>query len=151
MNKKITLGISMLLVLAIAVWIITPFILQSKNLISRNNFDYSYKQAAIIDYDNLDNSLHIDNGESGKVDKLIRIIDRLSIKKTIKPKDFSNYSLSFIATFKEDGNSTYTKEVFSIRFYKDKVIGFKRKPQEKEIYFKIKSEEFDIKKVIEEL
>lgn len=141
----------MLLVLAIAVWIITPFILQSKNLISRNNFDYSYKQAAIIDYDNLDNSLHIDNGESGKVDKLIRIIDRLSIKKTIKPKDFSNYSLSFIATFKEDGNSTYTKEVFSIRFYKDKVIGFKRKPQEKEIYFKIKSEEFDIKKVIEEL
>lgn len=141
----------MLLVLAIAVWILIPFILQSKNLISRNNFDYSYKQAAIIDYDNLDNSLHIDNGESGKVDKLISIIDRLSIKKTIKPKDFSNYSLSFIATFKEDGNSTYTKEVFSIRFYKDKVIGFKRKPQEKEIYYKFKSEEFDIKKVIEEL
>jgi len=150
MNKKIIWGISTFFILAIIVWIAIPFGFQSNNLISRNNFEYSYKKAMVRDLDNLENSI-IDNTEAGKVDKLISVIDELSLKKTWKPNDWSNYSLSFTATYKEGETSTYTKEVFFISFYKDKVIGFKRKPQEKETYYKIQNEEFDIKKVIEEL
>lgn len=41
--------------------------------------------------------------------------------------------------------------MFEISFYKNNVIGFKRKPQYKEIYYKIQNEDFDITKIIKDL
>jgi hypothetical protein len=150
-KKKILWGTVIFILLAMIVWIAVPYLFSSKNVISRNNYDYTYRQAKVLNLDNLENSISIDNAESGKVDKLISIINDLSLKKTMKPNDKANYNISFIATYKGGESSTFTQEVFSIRFYKDKVIGFQRKPQYKETYYKIQNEEFDIKKVIGKL
>jgi hypothetical protein len=150
-KKKIIWGIVIFSFLAIILWIMIPYLFPSKNLISKHNYDYIYRQAKVLDFNSLEDSIRIDNTESGKVNKLISIIDELSLKKTRTPNDVSSYFLSFIATYKEGELNTYTQEVFSITFYKDKVIGFIRKPQYKETYYKIQNEEFDIKKVIEEL
>lgn len=150
-KKKILWGIVIFILFAIIVWIVLPYVIASKNLISRNNYDYIYKQAKVLDLDNLENSISIDNAKAYKVDKLISTIDDLSLKKTRKPSDGSNYGISFVATYKEGKSSTYTQEVLFIRFYKDNVIGFQKKPHYKETYYKIQDKEFDIKKVIKEL
>ncbi|WP_346935717.1 hypothetical protein [Clostridium sp.] len=150
-KKKIILGIVISIVIAIIVWIDIPYLFPSKNLISKNNYDYTYRQVNIEDFDSVDSSTWIDNTEDGKVDKLISIIDDLSFKKAKIPKDQSEYSLNFIGTYKEDEYNTYAKEVFSIRFYEDNVIGFQEKPESIGKYYKIQDKEFDIKKIIEEL
>jgi len=149
-KKKIFWGIGIFIFLAIVVSITMPYLFSSKNLISKNDYDYMYKQVHVVDFDNLLNPIDIDNTETGKVDKLISVIDGLALKKAMKPNDFSNYGLSFIATYRENETSIYTKEVFYISFYKDNVIGFKKKPKYTETYYKIQNKEFDIKKVIEE-
>lgn len=150
-KKKILWGIVIFSLLAIIVWNAVPYLFSSKNLISRNNYDYSYRQAKLLDLDNSKNSICIDNAKSGKVDKLIRVVDGLSLKKAMKPSDEFNYTLCFVATYKKGKLSTYTEEVFSIRFYKNNVIAFQTDPQYKERYYKIQNKEFDIKKIIKEL
>lgn len=150
-KKKIILGIVISIVIAIIVWIDIPYLFPSKNLISKNNYDYTYRQVRVLDLDSLDSSTRIDNTEDGKVDKLISIIDDLSFKKARRPKDWSEYSLNFIGIYKDDEYNTYAKEVFSIRFYEDNVIGFREKPEYKEKYYKIQDKKFDIKKIIREL
>jgi hypothetical protein len=75
----------------------------------------------------------------------------LSFEKTRRPKGWPTYELTFIATYKGDEKITYTEKVFSIKFYEDNVIGFQKKLQYKEKYYKIQNKEFDIKKIIEEL
>jgi len=150
-KKKIIWGIVIFLIFAIIVWIDIPYVFPSKNLISKKNYDYTYRQVKIEDFDSIDFSAWIDNTEDGKVDKLISIIDDLSFKKTRIPKDQSEYSLNFIGTYKEDEYITYAKEVFSIRFYEDNVIGFQEKPESIGKYYKIQDKEFDIKKIIDEL
>ncbi|MBU3145407.1 hypothetical protein [Clostridium sp. CF012] len=148
-KKKIFWGIGIFIFTAIIVSITMPYLFNSKNLISKNNYDYMYKQVHVVDFDNLLNPIRIDNAESGKVDKLISEINGLSLKKTMRPSGSSNYGLSFIATYNENETSTYTKEVFYISFYKDNMIGFTRNPNYRETYYKIQNEEFDIKKNIE--
>lgn len=69
----------------------------------------------------------------------------------MRPNDWPTYDFTFIATYKGDEKSTYTEKVFSIKFYEDNVIGFQKKLQHKEKYYKIPNKEFDIKKIIEEL
>jgi len=150
-KKKIILGVVIFIVLAIIVWIDIPYLFPSKNLISKNNYDYTYIQVRVLDLDSLDYSTRIDNTEDGNVDKLISIIDDLSFKKARRPKDWSEYSLNFIGTYKEDEYITYTTDVFFISFYEDNVIGFREKPVCKEKYYKIQDKGFDIKKIIEEL
>ena len=150
-KKKIIWGVVIVFVLAIIVWIDIQYLFPSKNFISKNNYDYTYRQVRVQDLDSSDYSTRIDNTEDGKVDKLISIIDDLSFKKARRPKDWSDYSLNFIGTYKEDEYITYTKEVFFISFYEDNVIGFREKPEYKEKYYKIQDKEFDIRKIIEEL
>lgn len=152
MSKKRTFcGIGIFIFIAIIVSITMPYLFNSKNLISKNNYDYMYKQVYVVNFDNLLNPIYIDNDKTNKVNKLISVIDGLDLKKAMQPNDFSNYGLSFIATYKENETSTYTKEVFYISFYKDNVIGFKNNSKYKETYYKVQNEKFDIKKAIEEL
>lgn len=77
-KKKIIWGTVISIVLAIIVWIEIPYLFPSKNLISKNNYDYTYRQARVLDLDSVDNSICIDNTEAGEVDRLISIIDDLS-------------------------------------------------------------------------
>ncbi|HAR87224.1 MAG TPA: hypothetical protein DCR69_16005, partial [Clostridium sp.] len=94
-KKKIIWGIVIFIFFAIIVWIDIPYIFPTNNLISKNNYDYTYKQVHAYDYtyrqedeidsDLLDNSTWIDNTENGKVDKLVSIIDELSYKKARRP------------------------------------------------------------------
>jgi len=150
-KKKIIWGIVIFIIFAIIVWIDIPYLFPSKSLISKKNYDYTYRQVRVQDLDSLDYSTRIDNTEDGKVDKLISIIDDLSFKKARRPKDWSEYSLNFIGSYKEDEYTTYTKDVFSITFYDDNVIGFREQEQYKVKYYKIQDKEFDIKKILEEL
>ncbi|GAA0765453.1 hypothetical protein GCM10008908_02040 [Clostridium subterminale] len=150
-KKKIIWGIVIFIIFAIIVWIDIPYVFPSNNLISKKNYNYTYKQVNAIDLDLLDNSIWIDNTKDGEVDKLISIIDELSYKKARSPKGWSKYSLNFMASYKEDEYTTYTKDVFSITFYDDNVIGFREQEQYKEKYYKIQDKKFDIKKIMEEL
>lgn len=147
MNKKKKLWYLVILtILAMVVWLGVPYIFTSTNLISKNSHNYTYEEARIVDFENIEGYARIKNDE-GKVDKLLKDIDELSIKKVSKPKEWSTYGISYVATYKKEEGSTYTEEVFFIRFYKDNVIGFKKGPK-KEIYYKIQGEEFNIKEVI---
>ncbi len=160
-KKKIIWGIVIFIFFAIIVWIDIPYIFPENNLISKNNYDYAYKQVNAydssytqeneIDSDLIDYSTWIDNTENGKVDKLVSIIDELSYKKARRPKDSSKYSLEFVASYDEDEYTTYTEGVFYITFYDDNVIGFQEQDQHKEKYYKIQDKDFDIKKIMEEL
>ena len=160
-KRKIILGIVIFLIFAIIVWIDIPYVFPKNNLMSKTNYDYTYKQVRAFDYtymleneidsDLLDNSTWIVNTENGKVDKLVSIIDKLSYKKARRPKDWSKFSLNFMASYDEDEYTTYTKDVFSITFYGDNVIGFREQDQHKEKYYKIQDKDFDIRKVMEEL
>ncbi len=160
-KKKIIWGIVIFIFFAIIVWIDIPYIFPTNNLISKNNYDYTYKQVNAYDYtyrqedeidsDLLYNSTWIDNTEDDKVNKLVSIIDELSYKKARRPKDWSKFSLNFMASYDEDEYTTYTKDVFSITFYDDNVIGFREQDQHKEKYYKIQDKDFDIRKVMEEL
>lgn len=150
-KKRAFYGIGIFIFIAIIVSITMPYLFNSKNLISKNNYDYMYKQVYVVDFDNLLNPIYIDNNKTTKVNKLISVIDGLDLKKAMKPNNSYNYGLSFIATYKENETSTYTKEVFYISFYKDNVIGFKNNSKYKEAYYKVQNEKFDIKKAIEEL
>jgi len=150
-KKKIIWGIVIVIIFSIIVWIDIPYVFPSKNLISKKNYDYTYKQVSAIDLDFIDDSIWIYNTKDGEVDKLISIIDELSYKKARRPRGWSNYSLNFMASYKEDKYTTYTKDVFSITFYDDNVIGFREEVQYKEKYYKIQDKEFDIKKIIGEL
>ncbi|WP_346868483.1 hypothetical protein [Clostridium sp. UBA1353] len=160
-KKKIIWGILILIFFAIIVWIDIPYIFPTNNLISKNNYDYTYKQVNACDYtyrqedeidsDLLDNFIRIDNTKDGEVDKLVSIIDELSYKKARRPKESSKYNLNFMASYDEDEYTTYTKDVFSITFYDDNVIGFQEQDQYKEKYYKIQDKDFDIRKVMEEL
>uniref|UniRef100_UPI003217219C hypothetical protein n=1 Tax=Clostridium sp. UBA1353 TaxID=1946347 RepID=UPI003217219C len=146
---------------AIIVWIDIPYIFPTNNLISKNNYDYTYKQVNACDYtyrqedeidsDLLDNFIRIDNTKDGEVDKLVSIIDELSYKKARRPKESSKYNLNFMASYDEDEYTTYTKDVFSITFYDDNVIGFQEQDQYKEKYYKIQDKDFDIWKIMTEL
>lgn len=80
-KKKIIWGSVISIVLAIIIWIGIPYLFPSKNLISKNNYEYTYRQARVIDLNSIDDSICIDNIEAGEVDKLISIIDDLSLKK----------------------------------------------------------------------
>lgn len=131
--------------------IVFPYIFSSNNLISKNNYNCEYVEATLYYSYNERNSTIIKNNESAKVDKLIKVIDELSIKKTTKPKERTYSCISFVTTYKGDDNIIYTQDMFEISFYKNNVIGFKRKPQYKERYYKIQNEDFDITKVIKEL
>jgi len=160
-KKKIIWGIVILIFFATIVWIDIPYIFPTKNLMSKTNYDYTYKQVRAFDYtyilenetdsDLLDNFTWIDNTKDGEVDKLVRIIDELSYKKARRPKESSKYNLNFMASYDEDEYTTYTKDVFSITFYDDNVIGFQEQDQYKEKYYKILDKDFDIKKIMEEL
>ncbi len=160
-KKKIIWGIVIFIFFAIIVWIDIPYIFPKNNLISKNNYDYAYKQVNAydssytqeneIDSDLIDYSTWIDNTENGKVDKLVSIIDELSYKKATRPKDSSKFRLNFMASYDEDEYTTYIKDVFSITFYDDKVIGFREQDQYWEKYYKIQNKDFDIKKVMKEL
>jgi len=160
-KKKIIWGIVIFIFFAIIVWIDVPYIFPKNNLISKNNYDYTYKQVNACDYiytqedeidsDLLDNFTWIENTKDGEVDKLVRIIDELSYKKARRPKELSKYNLNFMASYDEDEYTTYTKDVFSITFYDDNVIGFQEQDQHKEKYYKIQDKDFDIRKVMEEL
>lgn len=145
-KKKIIWYVVMLVILTVAILIGIPYIFTTTNLISKNSHNYTYEEAKIIDLEDIEESVSIKNDE-GKVDKLLKDIDELSIKKVKEPKEWSTYGISFVATYKKEEGSTYTEEVFFIRFYKDNVIGFKKAPK-KEVYYKIQDEEFNIKEVI---
>ena len=56
-----------------------------------------------------------------------------------------------MASYDEDEYTTYTKDVFSITFYDDNVIGFREQDQYWEKYYKIQDKDFDIRKIMEEL
>lgn len=148
-KKKILWYLVMLIILAVVVWFGVPYIFTSTNLISKNSDNYTYEEANIVELENIEEYARIKNDE-GKVDKLLKDIDELSIKKVNKPKEWSTYGISFVATYKKEEGSTYTEEVFFIRFYKDNVIGFKKGPK-KEIYYKIQGKEFNIKEIINSL
>jgi len=160
-KKKIIWGIVILIFFATIVWIDIPYIFPTKNLMSKTNYDYTYKQVRAFDYtyilenetdsDLLDNFTWIDNTKDGEVDKLVSIIDELSCKKARRPKDSSKYSLEFVASYDEDEYATYTEGVFYITFYGDNIIGFQEQGQYKEKYYKILDKDFDIKKIMEEL
>jgi len=160
-KRKIILGIVIFLIFAIIVWIDIPYVFPKNNLMSKTNYDYTYKQVRAFDYtymleneidsDLLDNFTWIDNNKDGEVDKLVSIIDELSYKKARRPKDSSKYSLEFVASYDEDEYTTYTEGVFYITFYDDNVIGFQEQDQHKEKYYKIQDKDFDIKKIMEEL
>ncbi len=160
-KKKIIWGIVIFIFFAIIVWIDIPYIFPTNNLISKNNYDYTYKQVNAydssytqeneIDSDLIDYSTWIDNTENGKVDKLVSIIDELSYKKARRPKDSSKFRLNFMASYDEDDYITYIKDVFSITFYDDNVIGFREQDKYWEKYYKIQDKDFDIRKVMEEL
>lgn len=150
-KKKIIWGIVIFLIFAIIVWIDIPYVFPSKNLISKKNYDYTYKRVSAIDLNYVEGSIWIYNTEDGDVDKLISIIDELSFKKARRPKNWSEYRLNFMATYEEDEYTSFTTDVFSITFYEDNVIGFREQDQYKEKYYKIQDKEFDIKKIIEEL
>jgi len=160
-KKKIIWGIVILIFFATIVWIDIPYIFPTKNLMSKTNYDYTYKQVRAFDYtyilenetdsDLLDNFTWIDNTKDGEVDKLVSIIDELSCKKARRPKDSSKYSLEFVASYDEDEYATYTEGVFYITFYGDNIIGFQEQDQYKEKYYKILDKDFDIKKIMEEL
>lgn len=77
-KKKIIWGIVIFLIFAIIVWIDIPYVFPSKNLISKNNYDYTYKQVSAIDLNYVEGSIWIYNTKDGDVDKLISIIDELS-------------------------------------------------------------------------
>jgi len=160
-KKKIIWGIVIFIFFAIIVWIDIPYIFPTNNLMSKTNYDYTYKQVRAYDYtyileneidsDFLDNFIRIDNNKDGEVDKLVSIIDELSYKKARRPKDSSKFRLNFMASYDEDEYTTYIKDVFSITFYDDKVIGFREQDQYWEKYYKIQNKDFDIKKVMKEL
>jgi hypothetical protein len=150
-KKKIIWGIVIFLIFAIIVWIDIPYVFSSKNLISKNNYDYTYKRVSAIDLNYVEGSIWIYNTEDGDVDKLISIIDELSFKKARRPKNWSEYRLNFMATYEEDEYTSFTTDVFSITFYEDNVIGFREQDQYKEKYYKIQDKKFDIKKIIKEL
>ncbi len=160
-KKKIIWRILIFIFFAIIVWIDIPYIFPTNNLISKNNYDYTYKQVNACDYtyrqedeidsDLLDNFTWIDNTKDGEVDKLVSIIDELSYKKARRPKESSKYNLNFMASYDEDEYTTYTKDVFSITFYDDNVIGFQEQDQYKEKYYKIQDKDFDIWKIMTEL
>ena len=145
-KKKIIWYLVMLGILTVAIFIVIPYLFTTTNLISKNSHNYTYEEAKIIDLENIEELVSIKNDE-GKVDKLLKDIDELSTKKVKEPKEWSTYGISFVATYKKEEGSTYTEEVFFIRFYKDNVIGFKKGPK-KEIYYKIQGKEFNIKEVI---
>ncbi|WP_346846846.1 hypothetical protein [uncultured Clostridium sp.] len=160
-KKKIIWGIVILIFFATIVWIDIPYIFPTNNLMSKTNYDYTYKQVSAFDYtymleneidsDLLDNFTRIDNTKDGEVDKLVSIIDELSCKKARRPKDWYKYSIEFIASYDEDEYTTYTECVFTITFYDDNVIGFREQDQHKEKYYKIQDKNFDIRKVMEDL
>ncbi|WP_346873866.1 hypothetical protein [Clostridium sp. UBA5988] len=160
-KKKIIWGILIFIFFAIIVWIDIPYIFPTNNLMSKNNYeytfknvyayDYTYRQEDEIDSDFLDNFIRINNNKDGEVDKLVSIIDELSYKKARRPKDWSKYSLEFVASYDEDEYTTYTKGVFYITFYDDNVIGFQEQDQHKEKYYKIQDKDFDIWKIMTEL
>jgi len=160
-KKKIIWGIVIFIFFAIIVWIDIPYIFPTNNLMSKTNNDYTYKQVRAYDYtyileneidsDFLDNFIRINNNKDGEVDKLVSIIDELSYKKARRPKDWSKYSLEFVASYDEDEYTTYTKGVFYITFYDDNVIGFREQDKYWEKYYKIQDKDFDIRKVMKEL
>lgn len=141
------------IVITSIVLIVIPYKFSSKKLISRNNYDYTYIQLRVLDLDLdiMDDPIWINNTDAGEVDKLVGIIDDLSVKKTIRPMDWPNYGITFVATYKKDDGITYTEPTFTIRFYENYVIGFKEEYTYREKYYKIQDKSFDIKKIIEEL
>jgi len=111
-RKKIIWGIVIFIFFATIVWIDIPYIFPTNNLMSKTNYDYTYKQVRAFDYtyilenetdsDLLDNFTWIDNTKDGEVDKLVSIIDELSYKKARRPKDWSKFRLNFMVSYDED-------------------------------------------------
>ncbi len=49
-KKKIIWGIVILIFFATIVWIDIPYIFPTNNLMSKTNYDYTYKQVSAFDY-----------------------------------------------------------------------------------------------------
>lgn len=102
----------MLIIFVLAIYIIIPYVFSSRNLISKNYDNCTYEEICILDSNSTEYSVKIKNNKEGKVDKLVKLIDGLTIKKTWKPKDLSTYGISFVATYKKEEGNTCTEEVF---------------------------------------
>lgn len=139
------------IVLALIIWRDIPHIFPSQNLISRNNYGYTYRELRVFDWDFIGTSTWLDNSEAGVVDELVSILDNLSLRRCNRPKDYSEYEISFVATYKAEETTTYTAPVFSIIFYENNIIGFKEEGKYKEKYYKILDKDFNIKGIIENL
>ena len=150
-KKKIILTIFVFIILISVAIIARPYIFSSRKLISRNNYNYNYIRATALDLDSINNFIEIDNTQNSNVDALMNLIDDLSVKRTLKPKSIYDYMITFTASYSENDRSTYTKDVFTLEFYKNNVIGFYENSNYREQYFKIEDKEFDIEKIIENL
>lgn len=150
-KKKIVLTILVFTILISVPIIARPYIFSSTKLISRNNYNYNYISATILDLDSINKFIEIDNTQNNNVDELINLVDNWSVRRTLKPKSIYNYTIGFTATYSENDRSTYTKHVFTLKFYENNVIGFYEDSNYKERYFKVEDKEFDIEKIIETL
>lgn len=150
-KKKIIWETVVFVVLAIILWSVMPYIFSSNNLISKNQYDYSYKQLRVFDLSGFDDSIWIDNTEAGEVEQLISKIDKLSLKKTWKPMDSSSHRITVVGAYRGNDGPAYTEPVFSITFYEDNVISFNEEPNYREKFYQVQDKEFDIKGVIEEI
>lgn len=148
-KKRVIWVIGIIIIITIVLVIANPYIFKSNNLISKNKYDYEYVQLETLD---LEGGLDwLDDTDVGPIDKLVHIIDDLSVKKAIKSSNKFKYSITFIATYEEDKKIQYTKPVFTLNFYDNNVIGFKKEPGYREQYYKVQNKEFNIKEVMEQL
>ncbi|MEG2290467.1 MAG: hypothetical protein RR891_09405 [Clostridium sp.] len=150
-GKKLAFSIFIVLGFSLMLWAVMPFIITSKNLITKNFADCAYIKLNVCDSESIGNVKYIQNTNKEDIGKLINAIDDLSYKRISKTEKANKYMLSFTGTYEEKEEVTITKNIFIINFYEDNIIGLQKTDGSKSIFYKILDKDFDIKKLIESL
>lgn len=72
-KKKIVLTIFVFTILISVAIVARPYIFSSTKLISRNNYNYNYIRATVLDLDSINNFIELDNTQNSNVDALINL------------------------------------------------------------------------------
>lgn len=154
-KKNIMLGIVLFTGLVLLLCYIKPFVVSSKKLIADNTDECKYVQARLMDYSDLRalNIKVIENNYDKDLDKLIGIIDNLEFKRIKNPEVNyeDNYRFHFVGTYKDNDGRNITETVKSLSFHDNNIIFYDEGSYSDGKFYKIIGEEFDIKKVVEEI
>lgn len=146
MNKKklLSLSIGVFMVIIIG-WNLVPYVFTSSNIVSKMNSKYEYVQINIYNENNAKDKSIIKGEQSDKIQDFINSLNELKVRRTTRPNDVEDYEVYFIASYKGDDDINHTKQVFTIDFYKNNIIGIEDNSSHKEIFYKIQENEFNAK------